>query len=1270
MRTSFTYLVALFCLAVAPLWGQTAQDEVVPIVPTIDFSVPSVNLTWSNPTASNILLIRREKGDPTWYIMLQETATTASSFADSLIEIGHTYEYMVLRGANSLTAVGLVMVPVEAPVVDSRGVVSVFVEEALETPLSTELERLGDDLIGDGWEVHWNSVPANATVASVKAQIISDYNNYGTSNILLFGAIPVPYSGNFAWDGHPEHTGAWPADIYYGDAQNTGWTDATVNTATNPTPPGRAETVNVPGDGKFDQFLTPSTTEMVVGRVDFSNMNESDFGPRIDLYRRYLQKNHDWRTGQYTVDTKALVDDNFGYFGGEAFASDGYRNGNPLVGPANVVAGDFFNDTDDQSFLFVYGCGGGNYNGASGVGSSAQFASDTVNAVFTLLFGSYFADWDYNNNPFMMSALASKGGILTCGWAGRPHWITHHLGAGETIGYSTLLTQNSCEDIGYFQVDTVFSYCGTHVSLLGDPTVRAQVVLPVGNVAAAQYCNQVELTWSASDESDVMGYLVYRSDNEAGPYERLSANPIASTDFTDMSPEPGQNFYMVKTVVREETPSGVFFNTSTGVRTELNFVPATPPSINVPATVMLTCTSPTFELDPCGPDLSCVIKGPGFMDLPPVTISQPGTYMVHVTSLSNGCSATAMMNVQLDVLPPTIPTASLGSVNCAAQTIQLLGMSNPTGVSYSWSGPNGFTSSQQNPTVSAAGSYTLTVTRNSNGCTAAAAVTVPSLATPSAAAMGGALTCGNPTVQLVGSSDATNVSYAWTGPNGFTSDEQNPTVNSPGDYLLTVSNSSGCGSTATATVTQSGNIPTAAPLPQGVLTCVVTSVTILANPGQSGLTFSWTGPSGFASTAQNPTVTEAGIYNLQVTDPGTGCSGIYSTTVSEITTLPSFSVPDVEINCNTTSIAVDLSPICGQPGFVCTLNGQIVTGPVMLDQPGPYELVVTSVATGCSASDVFNLMDNTAIPDVSINFTGDPVLDCSDDAITLTANSSTPGVILQWLGLGSNPTQTVPAGTYTVVATDPSNGCTNSESIDIPAPPPLGIGDVIVTSNCDGSLENISALATGGTPPYNFTVTPTPPIPPGSTYTILVTDVNGCTASITGVVSANPDLLIATATSTDETVFGSNDGTATVVASGGSLPYTYAWSNGATSATINGLAPGTYTCTVTDGVGCTEEITVDVADGILGATNLPGLRTLLLAPNPASGLSILTVELENPLPLQVELVDVTGRILFSRQLPSATETRIPLDLTGHAAGIYYCKIAAGGKMAVLKVVKM
>jgi hypothetical protein len=264
--------------------------------------------------------------------------------------------------------------------------------------------------------------------------------------VLLLGAIPVPYSGNTAWDGHGDHQGAWPSDAYYADV-NGNWTDSTVNNVS----PGRDVNKNIPGDGKYDQSYLPSTVELQVGRVDFRHINAVAFGEadQIGLMRRYLDKDHKWRIGDFPVDNKALVDDNFGYFGGEAFGSSGYRNAYPLVGETNIVETDFFAGTESQSYLLGYGCGGGNYNGAAGVGSSSNFATDTVNIVFSNLFGSYFGDWDYEVDPFLPSALASRGGILTCSWAGRPHGFNQGLASGETIGFCIRETMNAQYNIGF-----------------------------------------------------------------------------------------------------------------------------------------------------------------------------------------------------------------------------------------------------------------------------------------------------------------------------------------------------------------------------------------------------------------------------------------------------------------------------------------------------------------------------------------------------------------------------------------------------------------------------------------------------------------------------------------------------------------------------------------------------------------------------------------------------------------------------------------------------
>ncbi|MBK9175980.1 MAG: hypothetical protein IPM46_06490 [Flavobacteriales bacterium] len=151
----------------------------------------------------------------------------------------------------------------------------------------------------------------------------------------------------------------------------------------------------------------------------------------------------------------------------------------------------------------------------------------------------------------------------------------------------------------------------------------------------------------------------------------------------------------------------------------------------------------------------------------------------------------------------------------------------------------------QNPTVSVAGTYDLTVT-GANGCQSFASAEVElDDAAPGAQAAGGTLTCDVTSIQLQGTG---NGSFDWTGPGGFTSNDQNPTVSVAGTYDLTVTGDNGCQSFASAEV----ELDDAAPGAQaagGTLTCDVTSI---QPRGTGNGSFDWTGPGGFTSNASEP----------------------------------------------------------------------------------------------------------------------------------------------------------------------------------------------------------------------------------------------------------------------------------------------------------------------------------------------------------------------------------------------------------------------------------
>lgn len=563
MRLFSTFLLVLSCLLFNDLQAQVTKDVTVPLEAILNTGPVSVTLNWQNPGGAGLLVRRRTKGqgNTAWQELLNVSNSNLTTLTDNNVTNGQVYEYAILRIINGLSAYGYALVAINAAPVDSRGKILIFVDSTNADALGPELVRLKNDMRGDGWwPIAFHTGPSS-TVQSIKSQIITAYNEDPTKvkAALLLGDIPVPYSGNTAWDGHTDHQGAWPSDSYYADVTGN-WTDATVNN----TSPSRNVNDNIPGDGKFDHSLLPSTVELQIGRVDFSNINAAAFGEadQVGLMKRYLDKNHRWRIGDYTVENKALMDDNFGYFSGEAFASSGYRTAYSLVGEANIVNTDFFVGTETQTYLYGFGCGGGNYNGAGGVGSSANFATDTVNIVFSNLFGSYFGDWDYENDPFMPSALASRGGILTCSWAGRPHWFNHALASGETIGYCARETMNSQFNAVY---PTSFGKGGVHTTLLGDPTLRAHILKPASNLTLTDLnCQRIGLNWTASPDS-VSGYHIYRAPSQDGPYTRLTTTLWLDTTYIDNSPVQGVSFYQVRAIKNASAPGGgVYANNAIG----------------------------------------------------------------------------------------------------------------------------------------------------------------------------------------------------------------------------------------------------------------------------------------------------------------------------------------------------------------------------------------------------------------------------------------------------------------------------------------------------------------------------------------------------------------------------------------------------------------------------------------------------------------------------------------------------------------------------------
>ena len=617
MRKVFRALLAVAATTLAPFAVRAVEntwDNAVRASSSVQASPARITLTWpqdTNGTPSSYTVYRKAPGASSWGSGTSLSGSS-TSYVDTNVTPGTAYEYRIVKAAGGYTGYGYIQTGINVPLVESRGKVVLLVDNTHATALATELTRLQQDLVGDGWTVLRHDVSRTASVTSIKNLIKSDYeaDPANVKSVFLFGRIPVPYSGDLYPDGHSDHRGAWPADAFYGDMDGN-WTDSSTSftQSENTNPAERTRLTNRPGDGKFDQSTLPSAVELQIGRVDLSNMPGSDWtgGPanfpsEVELLRQYLNKDHKFRHRITNPQRRAIVGDYFGWRNGEAFSSSAYGAFAAFFGAdntrnLNVVHNDtrgvWVPELAANDYLWAFGAGAGSYTTIAGLGNGANYNNATtpeivennLKATFNLVFGSWLGDWDSQDN-FMRGILATRDYGLTAAWSGRPHWFTHPMGLGETIGYTARLTQNNT---GLYQNQIDSSANRIHVALMGDPTLRMHPVAPVRSLNGSRNGATASLSWQASTDS-VLGYHVYRASSALGAYTRLTSSLVTGTSFTDNNSVSGSH-YMVRAVKLESTPSGSYQNASQGLfwssGTDTTPVPpdTTAPSVSLSAPI-------------------------------------------------------------------------------------------------------------------------------------------------------------------------------------------------------------------------------------------------------------------------------------------------------------------------------------------------------------------------------------------------------------------------------------------------------------------------------------------------------------------------------------------------------------------------------------------------------------------------------------------------------------------------------------------------------------
>jgi len=433
---------------------------------------------------------------------------------------------------------------------------------------------------------------------------------------------------------------------------------------------------------------------------------------------------------------------------------------------------------------------------------------------------------------------------------------------------------------------------------------------------------------------------------------------------------------------------------------------------------------------------------------------------------SNGCTNTAVAEVRQSIEMPTVDVQG-GTISCTKSATPLQVQSNTNNLRYSWVGPNGFTSNQQNPTVNEAGTYTLTATAN-NGCsTSKSAVVIASREQPVFSIQAAALDCNNSSTYLEIITSATLNAYRWSGPEGFNSTIQRPLVNQAGTYTLTVWGTNGCSATATYELETQGNSPNFT-LAAAPITCNSPSTVLEVNLINNDYSYRWTGPNDFTSTTIQPTVNLVGTYTLTLIHAN-GCSASKSITVAGAVAMPIAELAATNMSCDT-----ETAQLFGRAGN--STDRLIWRGPngfnsaqanPRVQTAGIYELTVVG-ANGCSVTESIEVK-NEAV-EVKKLLVTDESCGNNDGSIRIEMADPTATYTVQWnTGHTGLNLPFVPAGNYSAII-ESSTGCSTTVNATVkPASDIRLLTTEIRRISCYNANDGfISVSLTGGLAPYNL----------------------------------------------------------------------------------------------------------------------------------------------------------------------------------------------------------
>jgi len=587
------------------------------------------------------------------------------------------------------------------------------------------------------------------------------------------------------------------------------------------------------------------------------------------------------------------------------------------------------------------------------------------------------------------------------------------------------------------------------------------------------------------------------------------------------------------------------------------------------------------------------------------TTTTTGTYYCVVTDLSTGCSTTST-NLNLNNMPPSpiAPSITGPSSVCQGAMAVLNAMaSGGTGtLSYYWS--NGVPG--QTDAVNYTGTFYLTVT-DANGCTSSNyySVTVNPLPDLYGFPVGCYQMCYKDTLQVEGAGIS---SFQWLF-NGVpipppAGTQQNMIVKKSGTYSLIGISSAGC-------IDTSGNVDiTTKPLPQD---SVGPNATICQTGGEvdslwaftNAPTYSWTPAAGLSSaTVLNPVAAPVSTTSYVLYTLGAnGCKNYDTVTVTVSCTNPQVSVKGASVCTGGCATLTGTNPGGGTAPYTYSWSsGQTGIGPISVCPllTATFSVTITDHEgnTGVDSAIVTVTSGVTALktlvtPTKCVGTVNGSFLVTPSGAATPFTYSWSAGITGGTTSGSGYTVSGLAAGNYSVTVTD-ANGCSKDTVLTMISPQPVVPAVTTSPSLCGKNTGSVTASATGGTGAYTYywgtgisgsTTQQTGLTSKDSTlvagsYTVTVSDVNGCTATSSALVTNTGGAILSAGTIADVTCNGGNNGTALVNAAGGTPNYTYSWSNGSSSVTsalsssAAGLSAIAYTVTITDANLCISVTTV------------------------------------------------------------------------------------------------